>query len=44
MGPSYYLVTLNPVSRDDVRAFILEQGGELDPDGYFDGALPDPDE
>jgi hypothetical protein len=38
MGPSYYLVTLNPVSRDEVRAFILEQGGVLDPDAYFDGA------
>src|SRR5258708_38494875 len=41
-GPSYHLVTLCPVSRDEVRAFILEQGGELDPSPYsfFDGAFP----
>jgi hypothetical protein len=43
MGPSYYLVTLDPVSRDEVRALILEQGGELDPGPYYDGAFPDPD-
>jgi len=37
MGPSYYLVTLNPVSREELRAFILDQGGEIDVDPYCDG-------
>ena len=43
MGPNYYLVTLNPVSREELREFILEQGGELDPDGYYDGFFADYD-
>ena len=38
MGPYYFLVTLNPLSRDEVRAFIVEQGGELESD-FADGAI-----
>src|SRR6266567_5764689 len=39
MGPSYHLVTLNPLSRAELRAFILDQGGQLDPDPYCDGSF-----
>ena len=41
MGPNYYLVTLNPVSREELREFILEQGGELDTYRYYDGFFAD---